>query len=93
MDLVRHTFKPEFLNRIDEIVLFNNLGIDQIKIIVDSQLALLQKRLDERKLIITLTDGAKEFIVKHGFDPVYGARPLKWAIHRYIQGPLALKIL
>jgi ATP-dependent Clp protease ATP-binding subunit ClpB len=93
IDVVRHTFKPEFLNRIDEIVLFNSLGIDQIKFIVDIQLALLQKRLDERKLVITLTDGAKEFIVKHGFDPVYGARPLKRAIQRYIQDPLALKIL
>ncbi|MCX5895409.1 MAG: ATP-dependent chaperone ClpB [Proteobacteria bacterium] len=93
MELVRQTFKPEFLNRIDEIVLFNNLGMEQIKVIVDIQLTLLQKRLADRTLTIALTDGAKEFIVRHGFDPVYGARPLKRAIQRYIQDPLALKIL
>jgi ATP-dependent Clp protease ATP-binding subunit ClpB len=93
METVRHAFKPEFLNRIDEIILFNNLGVDQIKIIVDIQLALLEKRLAERNLSIILTDRAKEFIVKHGFDPVYGARPLKRAIQKYIQDPLALKIL
>ncbi len=93
MELVRQTFKPEFLNRIDEIVLFNNLGMEQIKVIVDIQLTLLEKRLADRTLTIALTDGAKEFIVKHGFDPVYGARPLKRAIQRYIQDPLALKIL
>ena len=93
MDTVRHTFKPEFLNRVDEIVLFNNLGLDQIKVIVDIQLALLERRLADRKLSVTLTDAAREFIVKHGYDPVYGARPLKRAIQRYIQDSLALKIL
>jgi ATP-dependent Clp protease ATP-binding subunit ClpB len=93
MDVVRHTFKPEFLNRVDEIVLFNNLGLDQIKVIVDIQLALLERRLADRKLSIALTDDAREFIVKHGYDPVYGARPLKRAIQRYIQDSLALKIL
>ena len=93
MDAVRHTFKPEFLNRVDEIVLFSNLGLDQIKVIVDIQLALLERRLADRKLSIALTDAAREFIVKHGFDPVYGARPLKRAIQRYIQNTLALKIL
>ena len=93
MDVVRHTFKPEFLNRVDEIVLFSNLGLDQIKVIVDIQLALLERRLADRKLSIALTDDAREFIVKHGYDPVYGARPLKRAIQRYIQDSLALKIL
>jgi len=93
MDVVRHTFKPEFLNRVDEIVLFNSLGMEQITFIVDIQLALLQKRLADRKLSFSLTARAKEFIVQHGYDPVYGARPLKRAIQRYIQDPLALKIL
>ncbi|MCX5898171.1 MAG: ATP-dependent chaperone ClpB [Proteobacteria bacterium] len=93
MDVVRHTFKPEFLNRVDEIVLFNSLGREQITFIVDIQLALLQKRLADRKLSFSLTARAKEFIVQHGYDPVYGARPLKRAIQRYIQDPLALKIL
>ena len=93
MDVVRNTFKPEFLNRVDEIIVFHNLGIDQIKVIVAIQLALLERRLSERKLSITLTDAAREFIVKHGYDPVYGARPLKRAIQKYIQDSLALKIL
>jgi ATP-dependent Clp protease ATP-binding subunit ClpB len=93
MDVVRHTFKPEFLNRVDEIVLFNSLGMEQITFIVDIQIALLQKRLADRKLSFSLSDRAKEFIVQHGYDPVYGARPLKRAIQRYIQDPLALKIL
>jgi ATP-dependent Clp protease ATP-binding subunit ClpB len=93
MDVVRHTFKPEFLNRVDEIVLFNSLGMEQITFIVDIQLALLHKRLADRKLSFSLTDRAKEFIVQHGYDPVYGARPLKRAIQHYIQDPLALKIL
>ena len=93
MDVVRHTFKPEFLNRVDEIIVFNNLGIEQIMVIVAIQLALLERRLSERKLSITLTDAAREFIVKHGYDPVYGARPLKRAIQKYIQDSLALKIL
>ena len=93
MEVVRHTFKPEFLNRVDEIIVFNNLGIEQIMVIVDIQLALLERRLSERKLSITLTDAAREFIVKHGYDPVYGARPLKRAIQKYIQDSLALKIL
>jgi ATP-dependent Clp protease ATP-binding subunit ClpB len=93
MEVVRHTFKPEFLNRVDEIVLFNSLGMEQITFIVDIQLALLQKRLAERKLSFSLSDRAREFIVQHGYDPVYGARPLKRAIQRYIQDPLALKIL
>ena len=91
--MVRDTFKPEFLNRVDEIVLFNSLGMEQITFIVDIQLALLQKRLADRKLSFSLTDRAKEFIVQHGYDPVYGARPLKRAIQHYIQDPLALKIL
>jgi ATP-dependent Clp protease ATP-binding subunit ClpB len=93
MDVVRHTFKPEFLNRVDEIVLFNSLGMEQIKHIVDLQLALLQRRLADRKLSFSLTDSARAFIVQHGYDPIYGARPLKRAIQRYIQDSLALKIL
>ncbi|MCX8042768.1 MAG: ATP-dependent chaperone ClpB [Desulfobacterota bacterium] len=93
LELLRRTFKPEFLNRIDEIIIFNNLSHEHLKKIVEIQLGLLKKRLAERKLTIELTDRAVEFIVSHGYDPVYGARPLKRAIQRHIQDPLALHIL
>jgi len=93
LELLRRSFKPEFLNRIDEIITFNNLSHEHLKKIVGIQLELLKKRLAERKLSISLTDKALEFIVSHGYDPVYGARPLKRAIQRHIQDPLALNIL
>jgi ATP-dependent Clp protease ATP-binding subunit ClpB len=93
MELLRQAFKPEFLNRVDEIVIFNNLSLEHLKTIVDIQLSLLRKRLGERKLAIELSDKALDFIVSHGYDPVYGARPLKRAIQRYIQDGLALNIL
>ncbi len=93
MGIMRQAFKPEFLNRVDEIITFNNLERDHLKRIVDIQLALLRKRLEERKLALSLTGSALEFIVNHGYDPVYGARPLKRAIQRHIQDPLALQIL
>ena len=93
MEILRQSFKPEFLNRIDDIITFNNLNQDHLKQIVNIQLALLRKRLEDRKLFIKLTDSALVFIVDHGYDPVYGARPLKRAIQRHIQDPLALNIL
>lgn len=93
MDLLRATFKPEFLNRIDEIVTFNALGPEEIKEIVGIQIGLLSKRLEANKITLKLTDRAEEFLANTGFDPVYGARPLKRAIQRYIQDPLAVKIL
>jgi ATP-dependent Clp protease ATP-binding subunit ClpB len=93
MEILRQALKPEFLNRVDEIILFNNLGRDHLKRIVDIQLELLRKRLQDRKLSLKLDDRALEFIVNHGYDPVYGARPLKRAIQRHIQDPLSLKIL
>lgn len=93
MDLLRATFKPEFLNRIDEIVTFNSLGPEEIKEIVGIQIGLLSKRLEANKITLKLTDRAEEFLANTGFDPVYGARPLKRAIQRYIQDPLAVKIL
>jgi len=93
MELLRQAFKPEFLNRVDEIVIFNNLSLEHLKTIVDIQLVLLRKRLQERKLAIELSDKALDFIVNHGYDPVYGARPLKRAIQRHIQDGLALNIL
>lgn len=92
-EALRNHFRPEFLNRIDEIIIFHNLNREHIKRIIDIQISLLQKRLDEKKIYITLTDKAKEFLTDVGFDPVYGARPLKRAIQRYILDPLALRLL
>lgn len=92
-EALRANFKPEFLNRVDDIIIFNRLGVEEIKKIVNIQTELLQKRLRDRKLEIVLTDAAKEFLAKKGFDPTYGARPLKRVIQRDIQDVLALKIL
>ena len=93
MESLRATFKPEFLNRIDEIVIFNSLCPEEIKKIVAIQMALLSKRLQDNKISLDLTDRAREFLANTGFDPVYGARPLKRAIQRLIQDPLALRII
>ena len=93
MEALRMQFRPEFLNRVDDIVIFNSLNALHIHRIVDIQVELLQKRLANRKLHIHLTDRAKEVISAEGFDPIYGARPLKRAIQKRIQDPLALKLL
>jgi ATP-dependent Clp protease ATP-binding subunit ClpB len=93
MEALRLQFRPEFLNRIDDIVIFHPLQQEQIKAIVDIQLALLQKRLAERKLAIELTERAREVLAREGYDPVYGARPLKRAIQRHVQDLLAMKLL
>jgi ATP-dependent Clp protease ATP-binding subunit ClpB len=93
MDALRSTFRPEFLNRVDEIVIFNSLGTEEIKKIVDIQIAYLSRRLEGNKIALALTDRAREFLAKTGFDPVYGARPLKRTIQHMIQDPLAVKIL
>jgi len=93
MDELRKTFRPEFLNRVDEIIIFRNLSTDDLKKIVEIQAGFLLRMLADRKIEITLTDSMKEFIAKAGFDPSYGARPLKRALQNYIQNPLAAKIL
>ena len=93
MEALRATFKPEFLNRTDEIVVFNSLGPKEIKKIVGIQMEILGKRLETSKITLELTDKAEEFLANTGFDPVYGARPLKRTIQHLIQDPLALKIL
>jgi ATP-dependent Clp protease ATP-binding subunit ClpB len=90
---VRATFRPEFVNRVDEIIVFQPLGREEIAQIVDIQVRRLQDRLVERKLTIDLTDGAREYLANKGFDPMYGARPLKRLIQRELQDPLALKLL
>jgi ATP-dependent Clp protease ATP-binding subunit ClpB len=93
MDALRLHFKPEFLNRIDEIVFFHPLSRDDMKHIIDIQLSGLVKRLEERKIHVELTDRAKEQLVHEGYDPSYGARPLKRAIQRSVLDPLALRVL
>jgi ATP-dependent Clp protease ATP-binding subunit ClpB len=86
-------FRPEFLNRIDEIVEFKPLTREQLNGIVDLQLRRLRGRLTERGLALELTDAAKEMLTDAGWDPVYGARPLKRAIQRMVENPLALRLL
>lgn len=93
LDAVRSHFRPELLNRIDEIVIFRPLGIEQISQIVDVQLSGLLKRLAERKITLELTTDAKRLLATEGFDPVYGARPLKRTIQRLIIQPLAMHLL
>ncbi|OAG27131.1 ATP-dependent chaperone ClpB [Thermodesulfatator autotrophicus] len=93
MDAVRAHFRPEFLNRIDEIIIFNKLTKEHLKKIVDIQVRYLQQRLEEKHITIELTDRAKEWLAEVGYDPTYGARPLKRAIQRYVEDPLAVKIL
>jgi ATP-dependent Clp protease ATP-binding subunit ClpB len=90
--LLEH-FRPEFINRIDDIVIFNPLGKSEIEKIVDLQLGNLRRLLAERKMEITLTDKARELLFREGYDPQFGARPLKRAIQRLIQDPLAMKLL
>jgi ATP-dependent Clp protease ATP-binding subunit ClpC len=90
---VRKTFRPEFLNRLDEIIVFHELNEEQLRSIVDLMVKDLEKRLEERKLTLIMTDAAKSWIAKVGFDPVYGARPLRRAVERYVENPLSTKVL
>ena len=92
-DAMRDVFRPEFLNRIDEIVEFQPLSKDQIGEIVELQLRRVEARLAERGLRLELTDAAKETLAEAGWDPTYGARPLKRAIQRLLENPLALRLL
>jgi ATP-dependent Clp protease ATP-binding subunit ClpB len=91
--VLRDHFKPEFLNRIDDIVVFKQLGREQIAEIIDVQLGKLRQMLADRGITIELDDSAKQLLVRAGYDPVYGARPLKRAIQTLIQNPLAVKLL
>ncbi|WP_010543860.1 ATP-dependent chaperone ClpB [Sphingomonas elodea] len=93
MDVVRAHFRPEFLNRLDEIILFHRLGADHMAPIVDIQVGRVGKLLKDRKVTIDLTPAAREWLGRVGYDPVYGARPLKRAVQRYLQDPLADLIL
>ena len=93
MDVVRGHFRPEFLNRLDEIILFHRLAHEHMAPIVDIQVARVQKLLKDRKIVLDLTEAAKKWLGRVGYDPVYGARPLKRAVQRYVQDPLADMIL
>jgi ATP-dependent Clp protease ATP-binding subunit ClpA len=92
-DALRDSFRPEFLNRIDEIVIFNYLKKEQIKKIVDLELTKVEKRLANKEIKIQITEKAKELLIKEGFDPNLGARPLKRVIQRLILDPLSIKIV
>jgi ATP-dependent Clp protease ATP-binding subunit ClpB len=93
MEIVRAHFRPEFLNRLDEIILFHRLGPSHMGPIVDIQVGRVQKLLADRKITLDLTDGARAWLGRVGYDPVYGARPLKRAVQKYLQDPLADAIL
>jgi ATP-dependent Clp protease ATP-binding subunit ClpB len=93
MEVLRQSFRPEFLNRVDDIVIFRPLGEDQLTHIIDLRLADLKKLLADRKIEITLTDAARHMLFTQGYDRAYGARPLKRAMQKLIQDPLAMKIL
>jgi len=92
-EALRGSFKPEFLNRIDEIIIFQSLLPEQIIKIVDIQIERLKKRLSEKQIGLELTQGAREFLANKGYDPVYGARPLKRAIQRHLENPLSMEML
>jgi ATP-dependent Clp protease ATP-binding subunit ClpB len=93
MEALRREFRPEFLNRIDDVVFFHALGEDQIRQILDLQLNHLRALLEERKIGLQMTDAAMARLAEQGYDPVYGARPLKRAIQRELQNPLASALL
>ena len=93
LDALRAQFRPEFLNRVDEIIVFHALTRAQMRVIIDIQLKGLMKRLEERKIKVELSDSAKDRIIAEGYDPTYGARPLKRAIQREILDPLAMRVL
>jgi ATP-dependent Clp protease ATP-binding subunit ClpB len=86
-------FRPEFLNRIDDVVVFHPLGRDELDHIVDLQLGHLRRLLADRKLVLHLTDAARQQLADEGYDPAFGARPLKRAVQRMLQNPLALAVL
>lgn len=93
MEVVRNHFRPEFLNRLDEIILFHRLAEEHMAPIVEIQVGRVQKLLEDRKIVLDLTDAALKWLGRVGYDPVYGARPLKRAVQRYLQDPLAEMIL
>ena len=92
-EALKRTFRPEFLNRIDEIIIFDSLDSDQVQEIVKIMVKEVEDRLVERQVTISLTDAAKEWLAAEGFDPVFGARPLRRAVQRYVESPMSRRIL
>jgi ATP-dependent Clp protease ATP-binding subunit ClpB len=92
-EALRQHFRPEFINRIDDVIFFHALGMEHMKAIIDIQVRGLLKRLEDRKIHVELTEGAKAFLVAEGYDPMYGARPLKRTIQRRVLDPLAMRVL
>jgi len=92
-ETLRGHFRPEFLNRVDEIIIFDRLTEDDLKRIVEIQLRRLSKRLEQQKITLKLSDSAKELLAREGYDPVYGARPLRRTIQKEILDPLSIDIL
>jgi ATP-dependent Clp protease ATP-binding subunit ClpB len=92
-EALRATFRPEFLNRVDETVIFGRLTKEQLTEVVQLQAAGLRTRLGSRRIDLELTDAAKRLLVEHGYDPAYGARPLKRTVQRELENPLALMVL
>jgi len=90
---VKKTFRPEFLNRLDEIIVFHELTGEQLRHVIDLMVADLQARLGERRLGVEITEKAKSWLADKGYDPIYGARPLRRAIERYVENPLSTKLL
>lgn len=93
LQAMRQHFKPEFLNRLDDIIVFNRLGQDEVRKIVDVQLGLLARRLEDRKITIDVTTKAKDLLAHQGYDPIYGARPLKRVMQKLLQDPIAMRLL
>jgi ATP-dependent Clp protease ATP-binding subunit ClpC len=93
LEEVKHLFRPEFLNRIDEVVVFHALELDEIKQIVALELAKVVKELENQRVTLEATDAAKELIAKEGWDPQFGARPLRRAIQRLVEDPLSEELL
>jgi len=90
---LKKTFRPEFLNRIDEIITFSPLSLEQMSQIVDLQMKEVQERLDESGLHVELTDAAREWLAKEGYDPAFGARPLRRALQKHVESPLSVRLL
>ena len=93
MQIMRERFKPEFLNRVDETIFFKALNLQQLSAIVDIQMEHLKSLLKDRELELTITDDAKELLATRGFNPIYGARPLKRVIMQLVENPLSKEIL
>jgi ATP-dependent Clp protease ATP-binding subunit ClpC len=90
---MRETFRPEFLNRIDEIIIFNPLSLEQVQQMVDLQMRSVAERLGEQGLVVELTDSARAWLARQGYDPQFGARPLRRALQRFVESPLSVQLL